>query len=62
MDGLRDTEWNKSDGEGEISDNIPYMWNLKRNYINELAYHIETDLQTWRMNLQLLVGKDGGKG
>ena len=31
MNGHRDchTEWNKSDREGEISYDIPYMWNLK---------------------------------
>ena len=30
----------KSDGEREISYDIPYMWNLKRNDRNE---HIETE-------------------
>ena len=29
--------------EGEISDDIPYMWNLKRNDTNELIYKTETD-------------------
>ena len=24
---------------------IPYMWNLKRNYINELTYQRETDFK-----------------
>ena len=28
----------KSDREGEISYDIPYMWNLKRNDTNELTY------------------------
>ena len=34
MDGLRDynTEWNKSDREGQISYGISYMWNLKKWY------------------------------
>ena len=26
------SEWSKSDREGEISNDIPYMWNLKRTY------------------------------
>ena len=40
MDGPRDchTEWSKSDREGEISYDIPQMWNLKRNHSNELIY------------------------
>ena len=47
MYGSRDcqTEWRKSDREGEISYNIPYRWNLKRNDINELTYQTETDSQ-----------------
>ena len=48
MDGPRDchTEWSKSDREGEISDDIPYTWNLKRNDKNELILKTETDSQT----------------
>ena len=40
MDGPREhhMELNKSDREGEISYDIPYIWNLKRNDINELTY------------------------
>ena len=34
-----------SDREGEISDDIPYVWDLKRNDANELIYKIETDSQ-----------------
>ena len=34
------TEWSKSDREGEISYDIPYMWNLK------WAYKTERDSQT----------------
>ena len=36
----------KSDQEGEISYDIPYMWNLKRNDTNELIYKTERDSQT----------------
>ena len=47
MDGPRhcQTEWSQSDREGEISYDIPYIWNLKRNYTNELTYKTETDSQ-----------------
>ena len=39
MDGAREchTEWSESDTEGEISYDIPHIWNLKRNDINELT-------------------------
>ena len=48
MDGPKDchTERNKSEREGEISDDIPYTWNLKRNDTNELILKTETDSQT----------------
>ena len=48
MNGPREchTERNKAHREGEISDNIPYKWNLKRNDTNELMYKTETDSQT----------------
>ena len=36
----------KSDQEGEISYDIPYMWNLKINDTNELIYKTEGDSQT----------------
>ena len=36
----------KSDREGEISYDIPYMWNLKRNDTNELTCKTERDSQT----------------
>ena len=32
----------KSDKEGELSYDIPYMWNLKINDTNELLYKTET--------------------
>ena len=48
MDGPRDchTEWSKSDREGEILYDIPYMWNLKRDDINEHIYKTEIYSQT----------------
>ena len=62
MDGLRDsyTEGSNSDREGEISYDIPYMWNLKRNDTNEFIYKTKIDSQ--RMNLWLPAVKNGGKG
>ena len=39
MEGLRNchTKWSKSDREGEILYDIPYMWNLKKkNDTNDL--------------------------
>ena len=46
MDGSRDchTEWSQT--EKEISYDITYMWNLKRNDTNEFIYETETDSQT----------------
>ena len=61
MDRPRDchTEWSKSDREGEILYDIPYMWNLKRNDTNEITSKTERDSQTQRMNLWLLGWRDG---
>ena len=45
IDGPREchTEWSKSDREGEISHDIPCMWNLKREMIhNDLAQQKQT--------------------
>ena len=44
MDGPRDchTKGSKSDREGEISHDIPYMWNLSRNDTTELTKQKET--------------------
>ena len=46
MDGPRDchTERSNSDRE-EVSYDIPYVWNLKRNDTNELICQTETDSQ-----------------
>ena len=48
MDGPRDcpTERSKSDREREISYEILYMWNLKRNDTNELTYKTERDSES----------------
>ena len=45
--GPRDchTEWSKSDRERQISYDIAYMWNLKKNGTNELIYKIEIESQ-----------------
>ena len=40
--------WSQSDREGEISCDIPYTWNLKRNGTNELPEQKETHrLREW---------------
>ena len=62
MDGPRDcrVEWSKSDREGEISYDIPYMWNLKRNDVNELAKQKETHrLREWTYGSQREGWKEG---
>ena len=46
VEGPRVSYWVKSDREREISYDIPDMWNLKRNDINELTYKIERDSRT----------------
>ena len=48
MDGPKNfhAEWTKSDREGEIFYDIPYMWNLKINDTNELIYKSERDSET----------------
>ena len=47
----------KSDREGEISYDFPFMWNLKRNDTNEFTYKTErlTDLEN-----ELMVAEGNG--
>ena len=47
MDGPREshTEWSKSDREGEVSYDIPYVWNLNKEWYKG-TYEIERDSQT----------------
>ena len=47
MDGPKDchTEWGKSDRERQISYDIAYMWNLKKNGTNEPIYKTEIESQ-----------------
>ena len=47
MDGSRDchTEWSKSEREKQLSNDVTYMWNLKKE-TNELIYKTEIDSQT----------------
>ena len=60
MDGPRDYHI-KLRPRKIMSYDVIYMWNLK-NYPNELIYKTETDSQTWKTNLQLSKGKEGGEG
>ena len=61
----RKGEESRADPEGmgteEISYDIPYTENPKRNDTNELIYKTEANSQTWRINLRLLA-KVVGKG
>ena len=43
----------------QISYDIAYVWNLKKNYTNELIYKTETDPQTQTTNLWLPKEKGG---
>ena len=38
----------------------PYMWSLKYN-VTELVYEVETDAQSWRMDLWPPEEKEAGK-
>ena len=50
------TEWSKSEREGEILYDIPYMWNLKRNDTNAFTYKAE------RLTDHKLMVAGGGRG
>ena len=51
--------FSKSDREGKVSHDIPYMWNLKRSDTNELIEWRLTDLEN---GCRGWGGKDAGKG
>ena len=54
MDGPRDYDGEVSQTEEEnVSYDIPYMQNIKRNDGKEFIYKTETDSQTWKTNLRL---------
>ena len=61
MDGPRDSYRVKSDREGEISCDIPYIWDLKRNqtsdYRTETGSHLGNELMVAGVG-----GKDGERG
>ena len=48
MDGPRDdhSKWSKLDRRRQISYDIAYLWNLKKNDTDELIYETEIDPQT----------------
>ena len=48
--GLEVVIWVKEIRGREISYDIPYMQNLKRNNTNELIYKTETHSQTWEQS------------
>ena len=62
MDGPRDyhTKWSKPDRERQISYNITYLWDIKKNDTNELKYETEvrpTDLEN---KFIVTTGRSGG--
>ena len=53
------TKWSKSDRERQMSYDITYMWNLKKNDTNELIYKTETDSQLRKQTYGYQRGKWG---
>ena len=51
-----------SQSEGEVSHDIPYMQNLKKNGTNELIYKTETDLENGLMVAGGRRGEMRGRG
>ena len=51
----------KLDRERQISYDITYMWNLKKNGTNELIYKTEIESQIQETNLWLLKEKGEGR-
>ena len=62
MDGPRDyhTTWSKSEWERKISNDITYIWNLKKKHTKELTYKIEIDSKD--IEDKLMVTKKGKWG
>ena len=70
MDGPGDdnTKWSESDRERQISYhlfveskiivqiNFDFMWNLKKNCLDELIFKTEIDSQTWKTKLTVTRG------
>ena len=55
------TEWNKSDRQRQISYDITYMWNLKKNGTDTFIYKTEVESHMWKRNLWS-PGVGGGRG
>ena len=53
-------KWGKSDREGQISYDTPYIWNLIKNDTKELIYKTETN-SDFKTNLIITIGKIIGR-
>ena len=62
MDGLRNchTKWSESDRERQISYDIAYIWNLKKNGTNEPIYKTEIVTDVENKQLPRRKGGEGG--